>query len=149
VAVVLGLSADLFLMSHTPSPSKPAKPAATVFTVGTLTYTALGLATLTFWLLWGDVAWSLRDRSVPSVMQLLFQKFGASNFVSSLLISTLPYAMILLIGPIISYRSDRHRSRWGRRIPFLAIHIPFVVLSMIAVAFSPQLGELLHQGLGQ
>lgn len=135
-------------MSHPSSPPTPSKGGPKVFTVGTLTYTALGLATLTFWLLWGDVAWSLRDRSVPSVMQLLFQKFGASNFVSSLLISTLPYAMILVIGPIVSYRSDRYRSRWGRRIPFLALHIPFVVLSMVAVAFSPQLGHLLHQALG-
>jgi len=91
----------------------------------------------------------MRDRSVPSVMQLLFQKFGASNFVSSLLIATLPYGLILLIGPIVSYRSDRYRSRWGRRIPFLAIHIPFVVLSMVAVAFSPALGQGLHQLLGQ
>ena len=82
-------------------------------------------------------------------MQLLFQKFGASNFVSSLLIATLPYGLILLIGPIVSYRSDRYRSRWGRRIPFLAIHIPFVVLSMVAVAFSPTLGQGLHQLLGQ
>ena len=82
-------------------------------------------------------------------MQLLFQKFGASNFVSSLLIATLPYGLILLIGPIVSYRSDRYRSRWGRRIPFLAIHIPFVVLSMVAVAFSPVLGQGLHQLLGQ
>ena len=90
----------------------------------------------------------MRDRSVPSVMQLLFQKFGASNFVSSLLIATLPYGLILLIGPIVSYRSDRYRSRWGRRIPFLAIHIPFVVLSMVAVAFSPVLGQGLHQILG-
>jgi hypothetical protein len=117
--------------------------------VGTLTYTGVGLATLTFWLLWGDVAWSMRDRSVPSVMQLLFQKFGASNLVSSLLISTLPYGLILLISPIVSFRSDRYRSRWGRRIPFLAIHIPFVVLSMVAVAFSPSLGQFLHQILGQ
>jgi len=81
-------------------------------------------------------------------MQLLFQKFGASNFVSSLLIATLPYGLILLIGPIVSYRSDRYRSCWGRRIPFLAIHIPFVVLSMVAVAFSPILGQGLHQILG-
>jgi len=117
--------------------------------VGTLAYTGMGLATLTFWLLWGDVAWSMRDRSVPSVMQLLFQKFGASNLVSSLLISTLPYGLILLISPIVSFRSDRYRSRWGRRIPFLAIHIPFVVLSMVAVAFSPSLGQFLHQILGQ
>ncbi|NBY65681.1 MAG: MFS transporter, partial [Verrucomicrobia bacterium] len=135
-------------MTNSPS-TKGSKGSPGLWQVGTLTYSAFGLATLTFWLLWGDVAWSMRDRSVPSVMQLLFQKFGASNFVSSLLISTLPYGLILLIGPIVSYRSDRHRSRWGRRIPFLALHIPFVVLSMVAVAFSPSLGQLLHQILGQ
>ena len=95
-------------MGQNPSPASPAKPARP-WQVGTLSYTTLGLASLTFWLLWGDVAWSMRDRSVPSVMQLLFQKFGATNFVSSLLISTLPYGLILLIGPVISYRSDRHR----------------------------------------
>ena len=81
-------------------------------------------------------------------MQLLFQKFGATNFVSSLLISTLPYGLILLIGPIVSFRSDRHRGPRGRRIPFLAFHIPFVVLSMLAVALSPQIGQFLHGLLG-
>ena len=137
-------------MSQTTSSPAPSSSATRgKWQVGTLAYTGIGLATLTFWLLWGDVAWSMRDRSVPSVMQLLFQKFGASNFVSSLLIATLPYGLILLIGPIVSYRSDRYRSRWGRRIPFLAIHIPFVVLSMVAVAFSPVLGQGLHQLLGQ
>ena len=117
-------------MSQTASSPTSSSSSATrgKWQVGTLAYTGIGLATLTFWLLWGDVAWSMRERSVQSVMQLLFQKFGASNFVSSLLIATLPYGLILLIGPIVSYRSDRYRSRWGRRIPFLAIHIPFVVL---------------------
>ena len=136
-------------MSQVAPSSSPQSQGPGKWRVGTLAYTGVGLATLTFWLLWGDVAWSMRDRSVPSVMQLLFQKFGASNLVSSLLISTLPYGLILLISPIVSFRSDRYRSRWGRRIPFLAIHIPFVVLSMVAVAFSPSLGQFLHQILGQ
>ena len=134
-------------MGQNPSPASPAKTARP-WQVGTLSYTTLGLASLTFWLLWGDVAWSMRDRSVPSVMQLLFQKFGATNFVSSLLISTLPYGLILLIGPVISYRSDRHRGPRGRRIPYLAAHIPFVVLSMLGVAASPMLGRFFDQLLG-
>ena len=115
---------------------------------GTLTYTTAGLAVLLFWLLWGDIAWSLRDRSVPSVMQLLFQKFGASNLLSSRLISSLPNILVLICGPIVSYRSDRHRGRFGRRIPFLLLHIPVAVLSMIAVALSPQLGRGLSGLLG-
>jgi len=135
-------------VSQPTSRAKSDRNAAGFWQVGTLTYSAMGLAGLTFWLLWGDVAWSMRDRSVPSVMQLLFQKFGATNFVSSLLISTLPYGLILLIGPIVSFRSDRHRGPWGRRIPFLAVHIPFVILSMLAVAVSPQIGQFLHGLLG-
>jgi len=136
-------------LKSSPLPSGPA-PASEPgkWQVGTLSYTAFGLAALMFWLFWGDVAWALRERSVPSVMQLLFQKFGASNLLSGLLISTLPNAMILLVGPFVSYRSDRHRGRWGRRIPFLAGHIPFAVLSVFAVAFSPQLGGGLHSLLG-
>jgi len=131
------------------SPAETAgKKTPSFWTVGTLTYSAFGLAALTFWLLWGDVAWAMRDRSVPSVMQLLFQKFGASNLVSGLLIATLPYTLVLLIGPIVSFRSDRHRGPWGRRIPYLAVHIPFAVLSMLAVAASPQLGQFLHGLLG-
>ncbi|NDD57422.1 MAG: hypothetical protein EBZ44_06900 [Verrucomicrobia bacterium] len=135
-------------MSRASATDSPAKTAPPSWKVGTLTYSAFGLGALTFWLLWGDVAWAMRERSVPSVMQLLFQKFGASNLVSGLLIATLPYTLVLLIGPIVSFRSDRHRGPWGRRIPYLAVHIPFAVLSMFAVAASPQLGQFLHGFLG-
>lgn len=131
-----------------PSPATASPKKSTYWKVGTLTYSAFGLGALTFWLLWGDVAWAMRERSVPSVMQLLFQKFGASNLVTGLLIATLPYTLVLLVGPVVSFRSDRHRGPWGRRIPFLAVHIPFAVLSMFAVAASPQLGQAIHNLLG-
>jgi len=130
-------------ITPTQDPSKPR-----IWKHGTLTYTTAGLCVLLFWLLWGDVAWSLRERSVPSTMQLLFQKLGASNLLSSLLIASLPNILVLICGPIVSYRSDRHRGRLGRRIPFLLWHIPFAVLSMFGVAFSPQLGRMLNDILG-
>lgn len=119
-----------------------------IWTVGTLSYTTGALVILFFWLLWGDFAWSMRDRSVPSVLVLLFKKFGASDMVTGLLMGSLPSLMALLIGPIISYKSDRYRSRWGRRIPFLLIPTPIAVLAMVGLAFSPQLGELTHQWFG-
>ena len=115
---------------------------------GTLTYTSAGLAILFFWLLWGDFAWSLKERSVGPVVQLLFKKFGASNMLVGLLVGSLPQIIGMIFTPIISYRSDRHRGRWGRRIPFLLIPTPIAALSMIALALSPALGVWVHHLLG-
>jgi len=92
--------------------------------VGSLTYTAGGLAVVFCWLLWGDFAWSMRDRAVPAVMQLLFKRFGASDMVTGLIFSSLPAALGMIISPIVSYKSDRLRTRWGRRIPFLIVPVP-------------------------
>jgi Na+/melibiose symporter-like transporter len=111
--------------------------------VGTLTYSLGGLAILFCWLLWGDFAWAVRDRAIPSVMQLLFKKSGASDMFAGVLFASLPSALGLIIGPVVGYKSDRLRTRWGRRIPFLAMTTPFAVLAMVGLAFSPQLGGFL------
>jgi MFS family permease len=116
--------------------------------VGTLSYTTGGLVILFCWLLAGDFGWSMKDRSVIWVVQLLIKKFQASDMVAGFLIGTLPQALALVLTPIVSYRSDRHRGRWGRRIPFLVIPTPIAALSMLGLAFSPTLGTLLHGALG-
>ncbi len=119
-----------------------------LWTVGTLTYTTGGLVILFCWLLAGDFAWSMKERSVMWVVQLLIKKFEASDMISGFLIGTLPQALALVLTPIVSYRSDRHRGRWGRRIPYLIIPTPIAALSMVGLAFSPDLGTLLHDTLG-
>lgn len=138
-------------VSLDPSPSstavKPGKDGK-LWTVGTLTYSTGGLLVLFAWLLWGDFAWSMRDRSIPAIMQLLFKKYGATDLLTGLLIGSLPAVFIMTLCPVISYQSDRLRSRWGRRIPFLLAPVPFVVLAIIGLAFSPQLGAFLHDSLG-
>lgn len=83
-----------------------------IWTVGTLTYTSGGLVILFCWLLSGDFAWSLKERSVMWVVQLLIKKFEASDMTAGLLIGTLPQALALVLTPVVSYRSDRHRGRW-------------------------------------
>ncbi len=115
------------------------------WSVGTLTYTTGGLAILCFWLLWGDFAWSMKDRVVPPVVQLLLRKFEISDFLAGILMGSLPPLLGLLIGPVISCWSDRHRGSWGRRIPFLLIPTPLIVLSIVAIAFSPEIGRWLHK----
>ncbi|MBX3738763.1 MAG: MFS transporter [Candidatus Didemnitutus sp.] len=141
-------------MSAAESPTDSAASAAIpasgpkLWRVGTLVYTTAGLIGLFCWLLWGDFGFFLKERAVQPTLQVLLKKFGASDLVLALLVSSLPQAMSLVLMPIIGYRSDRYRSKWGRRIPFLAFTVPIAFTSMVGLAFSPVLGDLLHRALG-
>ena len=121
---------------------------ATTWSLGSLTYTKVGLATLFAWLLFGDVAFMLRERSAAPVAQLMLKHFQASDLLTGLFLVTIPQVIIFLLGPVISYWSDRHRGRWGRRIPFLLIPTPFVSLAMVGLGFSPVLGAAINQWMG-
>lgn len=117
-------------------------------TAGTLIYTGWGLLTLVFWLLFGEFAIAMRERtSAPSAIELLRQ-YHASDTLVSLLVAALPAVISLVIGPIISYRSDRYRGRRGRRIPFLLWQTPLTALFMIGLGLSPMLGAAVSTMLG-
>ncbi len=131
------------MSEHIDSPQEEKK-----YHCGTLVYTSAGLVALFLLLLAGDFFWSLRDRSVSMITRLLFKQFGASDMVNGLLISSVPSILGAIIGPIVSYRSDRLRSRWGRRIPYLFFTTPIVFLAMVGLAFSPMLGEWASRTFG-
>lgn len=115
---------------------------------GSLAYTTPALAGLFAWLLWGDFAWMLKERSVLPVAQVFLKIFEASDLIVGLLVGSLPAALGMILGPVVSVRSDRHRGRWGRRIPFLLISTPFAAFAMMGLAFTPRFGGLLHVWLG-
>jgi MFS family permease len=133
-----------------PPPAPVASPDATprVWRAGTLTYTTGGLAALFLLLLWGDFCWSMRDRSVGPMAQWYLKHLDVPNLLFALLISTFPAAVGLLLGPVISYKSDRHRGPRGRRIPFLLITTPIAAFGMLGLGLCPVLGPMLHQALG-
>ncbi len=118
--------------------------------VGTLRYSKFGLLVLFSLLLWGDFAWSMKERSAAPVLQILIKDFHASDSTMQMFMVVIPCAITVMLGPVISYRSDRYRSRWGRRIPFLMVSTPFAVLAMFGLGFSPamghSLGSTLHVG---
>lgn len=122
-----------------------APPARKTWSVGTLTYTAGGLVILFSWLLWGDFVLQLKEKSVPPALQVLLKNFQATDFVKGALIGTLPNAMAVLLVPVISYRSDRHRGKWGRRIPYLLVPTPLAVISMVGLGFAPALGRWMSE----
>ncbi|MBL8025165.1 MAG: MFS transporter [Fibrobacteres bacterium] len=117
--------------------------------VGTLTYTTGGLVGLFAWLLWGDFAWAIKERAVSPIVQLMLREFKSSDFINGLLLGTLPAALYMFLGPIVSLKSDRHRGKLGRRIPFLLFPTPIAALALIALAFTPFFGSWLHETLGE
>src|SRR5262245_14572413 len=81
--------------------------------VGTLSYSTAGLIILFAWLLGGDFAWQMKERAITPVATLLVKKLQASDFVIGLLIVSLPNLVNMILGPVVSTASDRHRGRWG------------------------------------
>lgn len=138
-----------------PSPSSPSsgpsssEKTAKTWQVGTLTYTTGGIIVIFCWLLFGDFAWSMRERSVTPMASWYLNDIGVPSVLFGLLIASFPAALSLVLGPIISVKSDRHRSKRGRRIPFLLITTPVSALGMLGLSITPPLAKWLHQTLDQ
>ncbi|MBB4843645.1 MFS family permease [Paucibacter oligotrophus] len=115
---------------------------------GSLVYGLGGLVVLFAFLLIGDFAWSLKERAVTPMAQVLLRQLQASDFFIALVVGSFPAALGLLLGPVVAVRSDRHRGRMGRRIPYLLLPMPLVVGGLLGMAVTPQAGALLHDLLG-
>lgn len=137
---------------HAPPPPSPSTdtPASGpgIYRCGTLTYTRRHLAVLFFWLLWGDFCYMVMEHVTGPIMQLKFKALGASNFEMGLLLATIPATMGAFLNPIISFKSDRFRSRWGRRIPFILATLPFLSICLVLLGFGDRIGVWVHSFFG-
>jgi maltose/moltooligosaccharide transporter len=116
----------------------------TRYYAGTLEYTKRSLIVLFMWLLWGDFCFTLMETIEPSVLPLVLKDLGASNLIMSLYLTTFVGVFNLTICPISSFMSDRYRSKWGRRIPFLALSTPFVALFLVLTGFCKEIGHFFY-----
>ena len=110
---------------------------------GTLSYTRLQLFFTFMWMFFGVFAFCLMEALVPSLVPLSLKQFGSSNALIGLLIGSIPAGLNFIINPIISSLSDRTRSRYGRRIPYLIFATPVVTLFLILIGWAPELGCIL------
>ena len=117
------------------------------FRVGTLIYSRAGLVTLFAWLLWGDFVYTLMESVMPSLLPLVLRDNGASNQAIAFIVSSIYMMVNAVANPIISYRSDRFRSRWGRRRPFILVTTPFVVILLALIPFAPEISRMMG-GIG-
>jgi Na+/melibiose symporter-like transporter len=119
-----------------------------LYRAGTLTYTKVGLITLCVWLLWGDFCFTLFEDVLPKILPLQLKGLGGKNWIIGLACTTIPSVMKLIVGPIVSFRSDRFRSRWGRRRPFLMAGTPLVALTLFALGFVDETSRLVTSLVG-
>lgn len=109
--------------------------------VGTLAYTSRQLFTLMAWLLAGDLLFVLIEQIDNRVLPVLLRQHQATDQQIAIIISSFSALTQFFINPIVSYRSDRKRSRRGRRIPYLLWATPFVGLFLGMVPFSPEITD--------
>ena len=140
---------------NSPNPPESSLPPAAMaprklYHAGTLTYTAAGLAGLFFWLLWGDFCFVIMEKVWASIIPLKIKQLHAPNWVIGAIMVSLPQTLNLILNPLISTASDRHRGRWGRRRPFMLIASPFIGVLLCVMGFSPEIGQWLYDaGLGE
>jgi len=117
---------------------------------GTLAYTKAGLFVLFSWLLWGDFCFTLFEGvGGPGIIPLYLQdNFHISNFQVNIMFNTIPMLIGAIMTPVLSFKSDRHRGRWGRRIPFMLFTAPFLCFFAAALGCSDLIMEYLKNHLG-
>jgi len=131
-------------MSKVSDPADSSDP-NTTYHCGTLTYTKAGIAMLFSWLLWGDFCYTLMESVVPSILPLKLKDLGCSNWLMGAILITAPGVLNMTICPWISFKSDRYRSRWGRRIPFIIGTLPFLCIFLTLLGLSDDTGILLQR----
>lgn len=116
----------------------------TTYSVGTLSYTRWGLVNIFVWLLWGDFCFSMMEILIPVLLPLFLKQHDASATTIGIIVGSIPALLNFIINPIVSTCSDRTRSRWGRRIPYLFFTSPFVTLFLILLGWSDDIGAWLQ-----
>jgi maltose/moltooligosaccharide transporter len=114
------------------------------FSCGSLLYSKKGLFALFAWMLWGDFCFTLMEAVVPSVLPLKLRSLDSPNFLIGFIMTTLPGIFNFTITPWLSFKSDRTRTRWGRRLPFIVMTMPFLALSLILIGYSHEIGVWVH-----
>lgn len=112
------------------------------YTIGTLEYSLRGVIAVSLWLLWGGLIYHVScSILVPTLIPLSLDVFGASSELIAVVVGSIPAGMNMVMNPVISTMSDRTRTRWGRRIPFLAVAAPVIALMLVLLGWAPQIAE--------
>ena len=117
------------------APERSEKP----YRIGTLRYDRAGLIRLFLCFVVGGFAYSMIYQIDPRVLPILLRQEGASMVQISIIIGSLTAVLNSVVESVGAYRSDRTRTKWGRRIPYIFWTTPIVTLFILSIPFSPAL----------
>ena len=112
---------------------------------GTLRYTLGGLLFAVGMLLFAFFCFIFTTSVVNTLIPLqLKDALGADNKTIAIITGTIGGIFNITICPMVSFKSDRYRSRWGRRIPFILLTLPMYVAGILMFAFSDVIADFLR-----
>ena len=114
------------------------------YVCGTLKYSSFGLLMVCFWLMVGFFVFILTTAVVPAIMPLKLKMLHASDTSMGIILTTIGGILNVIVRPIVNFKSDRYRSRWGRRIPFIILTLPMMCLAWLLFAYVDDIGALLY-----
>ena len=114
-----------------------------IYSVGTLVYNKRQLVILFVWLMWNDFGITLIE-AIGSLNGVMMRDHGAT-FTQMAMLGSIGGFITPWINPWVSTWSDRHRSKYGRRRPFLLIATPIFAFLMMAIPFMPDFFHYLEQ----
>lgn len=83
------------------------------------------------------------DDLVPGVKPILLDKVGATATQIALVIGTIPQILGFFLVPLISTVSDKTRTRWGRRIPYMMFSAPALLILLQMIAWHREISDFL------
>ncbi len=118
----------------------------TEYCVGTLRYHWGQLVTVSIFMLLATQSLALLcNHLVPTLSPVLLDEYGASSKMIALIVGTIPQVANFILNPLISTCSDKTRTRWGRRTPYLIISAPLMAGLLIAMSWTPEIAGSLQR----
>ncbi|MBR6471178.1 MAG: hypothetical protein IKS83_05235 [Victivallales bacterium] len=120
----------------------------TTYQCGTLTYTLPRLFFVLFWVVIGSAVISVGTQLPGIMLPVQLKELGVSETMKVFLLTTIGQVLNMTVCPYIGVASDWHRGKWGRRIPYIFLSTPPIVLSLVMFGLSGQLGNRLASWTG-
>ncbi|MHA1998318.1 MAG: MFS transporter [Promethearchaeota archaeon] len=88
------------------------------------------------------LAWSIYNVKIPLILSYFLPSFTWTDFLIGI-VMVLDNITAIFLQPYFGAKSDKTKSKFGKRIPYLMIGIPFGVLAFVLIPFSANLATLI------
>ncbi len=107
---------------------------------GTLVYTVPKLILVFFWMMVGFLVFNVCTTLPAKMLPIQLEQVGASDTSKMIILTTIGGILNMTVCPYVGFVSDRHRGRWGRRIPYILFSLPFICVALVLFAFTDRIG---------